>query len=234
MKKVAIMQPYLFPYVGYFQLISAVDTFVVYDDVQWMKGGWINRNRILSAGRPDWVTLSVKKDSVGTNICTREFSDKFEDEKRHIVEKMRVAYARAPYFEPTLDLVGRSFASTQTRAHLFLTGVLREFCAYLGITTEIVLSSELAKTDGLRGEDRVLDICRTLGASQYVNAIGGRDLYSREAFSEHGLELSFVQTEPIEYRQFGDPFVRDLSIVDTLMFNSVEQVQGILNRFELV
>jgi hypothetical protein len=234
MKKVALMQPYLLPYLGYFQLIAAVDTFVVYDDVQWMKGGWINRNRILAGGHPEWFTLPVKKDSLGTTIDEREFSEKFESEKQHILEKMRAAYKRAPYFQQTMSLMESCFAPDDKRVNRFIPQVLRTCCAHLGIRTEIILSSGLTKTAGLRGQDRVIDISRAVGATDYVNAAGGRDLYSREAFREAGLSLAFVQSEPVVYPQFGADFVPDLSIVDVLMFNSVEDAQGLLGRFELV
>jgi hypothetical protein len=234
MKRVALMQPYLLPYLGYFQLIAAVDTFVLYDDVQWMKGGWINRNRILVGGRADWITLPVKKEALGTQINEREFSEKFEAEKRHIVEKLRAAYVRAPFFEPTMALIEGCFASTETRADRFIAALLRTVCGYLGIETEIIRSSELSKTEGLRGQDRVVNICLTLAASQYVNAIGGVGLYRREDFAEAGVDLLFIRSEAVQYPQFGAEFVPDLSIVDLLMFNSVAQVQDFLGRFELV
>jgi hypothetical protein len=233
-KKVALMQPYLLPYIGYFQLISAVDTFVIYDDVQWMKGGWINRNRILVGGRPEWFTLSVKKGSLGTNINEREFSEKFDAEKQHVLEKMRAVYKGAPYFQQTMDLVERCFAGGGSSALVFISHVLRTCCEYLDLDTEIILSSDIDKTDGLRGQDRVIDISQKLGATEYVNAIGGRSLYAVEAFSDRGLVLSFVESQPTVYQQFGADFVADLSIVDVLMFNSLDDTKDLLGQFELV
>lgn len=228
------MQPYLLPYLGYFQLISAVDTFVIYDDVQWMKGGWINRNRMLFGGRPEWFTLSVKKDPLGTFISATEFSEKFDEEKQSILAKMHAAYRAAPFVGPTMKLVESCFASADNNAAAFISRALKKCCEYLDLHTEILLSSELDKSEGLRGQDRVIDISATLGASEYVNAIGGTHLYDREAFAERGLRLSFVQSEPISYPQLGAEFVPDLSIIDVLMFNSVESVVKLMNEYELV
>lgn len=235
MTKVALMQPYLFPYIGYFQLIHAVDTFIAYDDVQWMKGGWINHNRILVDGRPEYITLPVKQDSHTKNINEREFSANFEADKQAILAKLTESYANAPYFEPALKVVERCFADKNPDAAVFIVNSLRVCCEYMGIKTTIIMSSDIAdKTDGLRAQDRVIDTVKRVGATHYINAIGGQDLYSKSAFAEHAMELSFIKSDLTEYEQFGDAFVPGLSIIDIMMFNSQEDTTRILESFELV
>lgn len=234
MKKVALMQPYLFPYIGYFQLISTVDLYIVYDDVQWMKGGWINRNRILENGQPAYITLSIKKDSMKKNINEREFTENFRVEKTTMLERIKANYEGAPYFEGTIELLEDLFSYQEKNAALFIANSIRQICQYIGITTRIVMSSDIDKTPGLRSQDRVIDIIKKVGAEQYVNAIGGQELYSKNAFAQHGLQLLFVKPDLLQYKQFNNQFIPALSIIDILMFNSKEQITAMLDSYNLV
>lgn len=235
MKKIALMQPYLFPYIGYFQLIKAVDVFIVYDDVQWMKGGWINRNRVLIDGQPEYIILPIKKDSHTKNINEREFPVSFQADKQAMLEKIREAYSYAPYFNPTLQVIERCFEDNNLNAAEFITHALQICCEYLDITTKIIMSSEMTdKTEGLRAQDRVIDIVSRLGATNYINAIGGQELYSRQAFAEHNIKLSFIKPHLTEYKQYDNDFVPGLSIIDVMMFNSKEEVLQLLNNYELL
>jgi WbqC-like protein family len=235
MKKVALMQPYFFPYIGYFQLISAVDTFVIYDDVQWMKGGWINRNRVLTpAGSAGYLSLPVKGDSLSKNINERALADGVDAEKDKILRKLAEVYKRAPYFEPTMALVERILKFDEANAALFLTNSIEQICGHLNIATRIVLSSEIDKRANLRSSARVIDIAESLSADQYVNAIGGQSLYDKADFLRHGIKLSFLKSRPIVYEQLGAPFVSDLSIIDIMMFNSAEDLFRLLDSYELI
>jgi hypothetical protein len=181
--KLAIMQPYLFPYIGYFQLIRAVDRFVVHDDVQWIKGGWINRNRILVHGAPQYVALPVKKDSSLALINQRVLAPNAEGEKDGILRKVEAAYRKAPYFDRAFPLVADCLASGEGNVSAFLVGALRKCCRYLGIDTPFAISSELDKNDRVKGQVRVIEIARTVGASHYVNPIGGVELYNKAEFA---------------------------------------------------
>jgi hypothetical protein len=230
-----IMQPYFFPYIGYFQLIGAVDQFVVHDDIQWIKGGWINRNRILVNGQPQYITLPLQKAASSLNINQREFSPDIEEEKKRTLRQIEGAYRKAPYFKPVYSLLTRCFALQERNVSRFVVHSLHECCDYLGIHTPFRLSSELDKHNELAGEERVLDINRVVGASHYINPIGGTEIYNKAHFTERGLRLSFIRARETPYRQFGEgTFVPFLSIVDVMMFNSEQEIVGLLKEYDLV
>jgi hypothetical protein len=230
---IAIMQPYFFPYIGYFQLIAAVDQFVVYDDVQWIKGGWINRNRIQIRGQPHFITIPVSAEGNLKPICERQLAPSFPDSAKKIISQLMDAYRQAPHFEPVRNLVSRCLAyETQNVSELVIHS-LQEVCRFLGILTPFLRSSDLPRTE-LRGVERVIQIVRHCGGDVYTNPIGGQELYTSDRFAAGGLTLRFLKTQDISYRQFRVPFVPALSIVDVLMFNSPAEVQSLLRKFELV
>ena len=235
---VSIMQPYLFPYVGYFQLMASADVFVVHDDVQYIRGGWINRNRILSGGEPCWVTLprwrQERTGSVSTGAAAlrpgaegpRRFLRRLEAGRLSRCAQLRQGI-RAGESAPASR--GSKCSPRSTCTHYkespIGSGVRR---------TPLVVSSAMAKDDSLRGEARVIAICEALGAERYVNPIGGAALYQRAHFAEHGIELAFLRPEPRVYRQFGSVSVLGLSIIDVLMFNDGATVREMLEEFTLV
>lgn len=221
--RVAIMQPYFFPYIGYFQLIGAVDLFIVYDNIKYTKKGWINRNRILQNGKDVTFSLPLRSDSDQLDVREREVAADFHPDK--LLNQIKGAYRRAPYFSQTFPLVERILRYEDTNLFRFLHHSIVKTCEHLGITTEIGVSSGIAIDHGLKNQDKVLALCGAVGASIYVNAIGGKELYSREAFQAKGLELKFIRSKPFEYPQFGDAFVPWLSIVDVMMFNPIDAIQ---------
>ena len=232
--KLGIMQPYLFPYIGYFQLIDAVDQFVIHDDVQWIKGGWINRNRILVQGQPHYITLPLQKNSSLLNINERQLSLDIEPQGKKIIRQIEGAYKKAPYFDSVHPLVYRCFACQERNVSTFIVNTLRECCDYLGVNTPFVLSSALDKRNELRAEDRVLDINMVMGASHYINPIGGTGLYDKTHFSENGLRLSFIKARNVPYAQFKThEFVPFLSIIDVMMFNSQQELSALLSEYDL-
>ena len=222
--RLAVMQPYFFPYIGYYQLIAAVDLFIVYDNIKYTKKGWINRNRILLNGKSAMFTLPLKSDSDSLAICERELAADFEPDK--LLNQLKGAYQRAPYFEPTYPLIERVVKHEDRNLFRFLHHSITETCAHLGIVTNIKASSDIAIDHSLRNQEKVLALCKAIGATTYVNAIGGTELYSREAFLEKEIELKFIQSKPIEYAQFGNEFVPWLSIIDVMMFNPLEAVRS--------
>ena len=232
--KLGIMQPYFFPYIGYFQLIAAVDQFVVHDDVQWIKGGWINRNRILAQGEPRYITLPIRKDSTLLNINHRTISSDSGQQIKKILQQIMETYRHAPCFGPVFKLISQCLACRETNASAFIVHTLRECCNYLGIDTPFVLSSELKKKDELKGAKRVLEINRVMGARHYINPIGGMELYDKASFADNGIQLDFIRTRDISYQQFENhAFVPFLSIIDVMMFNSKQQIKGFLNEYDL-
>ncbi|MBK8102684.1 MAG: WbqC family protein [Cellvibrionales bacterium] len=233
--KLAIMQPYFFPYLGYFQLIHAADKFVVYDDVQYMKGGWINRNRILMDGKPAWISLPVMPDSTYSHINQRTVSTReYEKSKIKILGQLQAGYRKAPFFAETLPLVKTILDDEEKSLAHFICSSLTIMCEYLGIKTPLVLSSAIAKNDDeCSGVDRVFAICRATGAKTYINSIGGRELYRTEDFSAQGIDLRFIAMDSMEYAQGATVFVPYLSIIDVLMFNGRDTTQSLLQQYSL-
>ena len=230
---VAVMQPYLFPYIGYFQLMASADSFVVHDDVQYIKGGWINRNRVLSSSGSSWVTLPVAAGPHRLNINQRCYVPGPKG-PRQFLRRLEACYRPAPNFAEVYELVRALLLHEERNVAAFNTHALRAVAKRIGITTRIIVSSELTKDDCLRGEARVIAICEALGAERYVNPIGGTALYQQPRFAEHGLELAFLRPEPRGYRQFGSVRVPGLSIIDVLMFNDALTVREMLEEFTLV
>ena len=227
--KVAIMQPYLLPYIGYFQLIRAVDVFVVYDDVAYRKGGWINRNYMLSNEGRQLFTLPVVGGS--PNRMINEVDVGVDNGK--LLKALQHRYARAPFFDSVFPLLTDILISTEKNLARFLDLQLKKVCDYLGLSLVWKLSSELRKDNQLRGQEKVLAICAELGADQYVNLPGGTALYTPAVFSERDIQLSFLQPKPISYRQYCSSFEANLSIVDVLMFNGIDACAQLLEEYDL-
>ncbi len=230
--KLAIMQPYFFPYIGYWQLMNAVDRYVIYNDVNYIARGWINRNRILVQGVPQYIHLPLQKASQNKRIDEiRVLHD--ERSLRKTLRTIELAYRRAPQFPTVFPLVQSILSAREENLALWLRDQLQAVAAHLGIKTELLLSSELHKDNSLRGQAKILAICRELGATEYYNAIGGRALYDRETFAQNSIELHFLRAGPITYQQFGGAFQENLSIVDMLMFNTTDEIRASLNVYTL-
>lgn len=230
----AVMQPYFFPYIGYFQMINAVDVFVFYDDVNFIKGGWINRNRMLMNGSDKLFTVPLKDASSFKLIKEVEINNEVPAYSK-ILTTIAQSYKKAPFFSevfPIIESVLRSPSSTSGDLAILSIKAVNE---YLGITSVLKRSSvDFADTKGLDRAERLIAICKKTGAEQYINAVGGQELYTKEYFASNGIELKFIKSEPIDYKQFDNEFVPWLSIIDVLMFNSKDEVQKMLNCFELI
>ncbi|MBD8576873.1 WbqC family protein [Pseudomonas syringae] len=232
-RTIAMMQPYLFPYLGYFQLINHADVFILGDDLQFIRAGWVNRNRILSNGQPRLLTFAVKKDHFGLPIMQRQLADDFDTQAGRLVNLVAQSYRKAPHFAEVMPLIERLIRFPQHNLALYAENALRELCAHLRITTPILRGSDLKLASCHDRQDRVINIAHIFSATTVLNPIGGFDLYERDLFARHGLQLRFFTMNPVSYPQFGQPFVDHLSIIDVLMFNSVEQTRALLDRFTL-
>lgn len=232
--KTAIMQPYFLPYLSYWQLISAVDCFVILDDVHFIKRGFINRNRILINGRPFLFSVPIKKASQNHLIKDTELCFE-EKEKRKFLARIENAYRKAPFFESVMPLIKRITEYEENDLTEYITNSIKEIMSYLDIHTVLLKSSRLEKDNSCTGAERIMEICRCLGSDIYINPGGGRELYRHDVFAEHGISLLFLETrfEQVQYRQFGDEFQERLSILDILMFNAVNEVKGMLQMYEL-
>jgi len=230
---VAIMQPYFFPYIGYFQLMSAVDCFVFHDDVQFIKGGWINRNRILISGAPAWWTFPVTKSDHSLTIKERFYLGEAA-QVHSMLRRIEGAYRKAPQFNKAFPLISACLETSNQNVAEFNQSHLEAIAKEIGIKCNFLVSSKMTKNNELSAQDRVIDICLRIGATRYINPIGGLDLYDSNAFIRAGLELNFIKSCPTAYAQFDCPHVPFLSILDVLMFNSFEQTAELLNNYEIV
>lgn len=226
-----IMQPYFLPYIGYWQLLAAVDRFVVYDNIQYTKKGWINRNRFLRGGADAPFTLPLKKGSNCLDVRDRWLADDFTPAT--LLNPFREAYRKAPQFDSVFPLIETIVITAPRNLFDYLLHSLRVTATYLEITTPIVVSSTVPIDHSLKSGEKVLAMCEALGADRYVNTSGGRALYSPEPFASAGVELKFIHTRPVTYPQFGQPFVPGLSIVDVMMFNPRDAVRRMLDEYDL-
>lgn len=231
--KIGIMQPYFIPYIGYWQLLNAVDKYIIYDDVNFIKGGWINRNRILLNNGPKMINLQMSGASPNKLINEVEVLDS-EILRRKFLKTIESGYLKAPYFESVYPLIERIINLEEKNLAKYLESSLKQICAFLSIDTEIIVSSNVKKNNNLKGQEKVIEICKALGASEYYNAIGGRELYSYDDFESHNIKLKFLKTDTIEYAQYQNEFVPNLSIIDVMMFNSVNEIKNQLAMFELL
>jgi hypothetical protein len=231
--KLGIMQPYIFPYIGYFQLINAVDKFVVYDDVFFIKQGWINRNRIIVSDKEHLFTIPVK-DLSSYKLIKETKVDNNGKWNKKFFKTLEQSYKKAAYFKETFGVIKNVFDKNRLFIKELSFQSIKQICAYLGINTEFVESSDIYKNAYLTGQERILDICNKENAQQYINPIGGMGLYSKDVFFENGSILKFLKTKNIVYKQLGDEFFPNLSIIDVMMFNSVDKIRKLLNEYELV
>ena len=231
--KVAIMQPYLFPYIGYFQLIQAVDEFIIYDNIQYSKKGWVNRNRILVNGKDAYLTLSLKKDSDYLNIKDRVLADNWNLERKKIVNGIRAAYSKAPCFPKVFPLLEEILNHQNQNLFEFILNSIKQINQYLEIATPLIISSSIQINHDLKSQNKVLALCKARHATTYINPIGGIDLYDKDVFNSEGLQLQFLKADNIIYPQFQNDFIPFLSIIDVMMFNTRDELLKALTSFTL-
>jgi hypothetical protein len=233
-KKVAIMQPYFLPYIGYFQLVNSVDEFIIYDNIQYTKKGWINRNRILDNGSDRLFTISIKKDSDYLDVVDRKLSESWDKDRKKLLNSLYIFYHKAPCFKEAYNVIEECLLDDEDNLFTFILNGLNKVNEYLNIKTPIVVSSSIDIDHSLKSQDKVLAICKAREATTYINAIGGMDLYSKTTFELNNIKLKFIKSQPITYTQFENTFVPWLSIVDVMMFNSKDMIQEYLNSYTLL
>jgi len=226
----AIMQPYFFPYIGYWQLLSAVDTFVIYDDVTFIKQGYINRNYILVGSKTQRITL----ETIGASSNKMINEVQVGNNTKKIIKGIYQAYVNAPEYERIFPLIQMILAYPEKNLSKFIGNSIQKISSYLELNTKILYSSNLEKDNKLKAQAKILNICRSLNASHYINAIGGLKLYTKYNFQKEKIELSFLKTKLTKYKHLENEFIPYLSIIDVLMFNSVEEVKEMLDQYELI
>ena len=233
--KVALMQPYFLPYIGYWQLIKAVDTFVIYDDVQYIKQGWVNRNRCIVSGKVSYFTLPVSKGSMNDLIKEKTIQSQwFNKEREKFIKSLMQNYGKSQYKSLLVKIVEIIRFDSIELAD-FLEHTISEICLLLDINTVITRSSKINHNRLLAREKRVIEICKSLEAKQYINSIGGLDLYSKEEFKESGIDLKFIKSTLIPYEQIScNSFEPYLSILDVLLNCGAKTTISMLDEFELM
>ncbi len=228
-RRVAVMQPYFFPYLGTFQLAQAVDAFVFFDDVAFIKKGYIHRNALLGPSGPQPFTIPVRDASQNRAIGEHAYAGEWKP----FLATLRQLYGRAPMFDAVYPLVESvALDPEENVARKNALGFMRVF-EYLGIQREWRFASRHALPDELRAQQRILALCEREGATTYVNAAGGRALYEPQAFSGAGVELRFLASEARAYDQGREPFVPNLSMIDLLMHCEPSAVRERLRQFKL-
>jgi hypothetical protein len=231
--KVAIMQPYFLPYIGYFQLINSVDEFVVYDNIEFTKKGWINRNRILVNGKDEYITLPIKKDSDYLQINQRYLADSSIMDKKKLLNKITGSYRKAPNYNSVYPLIEKCVSFEDNNLFNIILNSLLLINDYLKIRTPIILSSTIPIDHDLKAEKKVIEICRDRKAEIYINPIGGLQLYKKSEFKDQKIDLYFLRSNEVIYKQYNNEFVPWLSILDVMMFNSTEDIQKIIGFYKL-
>ena len=224
------MQPYLFPYIGYFQLINVVDCFVFYNDVDYIQRGWINRNRILINKEPKYFTISVKKSSLGTAIKDVYIVD-FNSWKKTFLTTLSQNYKKAKNFDFTFKLLQDYFMNREfEKIDDFSISSIKFICNILNIQTNFVRSSELNIDKRFAKEEKLEYIINSLGGKSIFLPPGSKELYQQwnpEGISKHTLSMP-----DLKYYQNMGSFVDNLSIIDILMHNSLDETIELIKNFK--
>jgi hypothetical protein len=254
--KLAIMQPYFFPYLGYFQAIHAVDKYILYENLDYITEGWMHRNRILVKNqKPIYINANIVGKSSNKKISEMELVQN-PIWKKKLLHSIDLNYRGSEFFQEAFPLVEKLINGNETLLFEYNCAIIKELCEFLDINTVIVtnnknylsleieldtihednysLSPELLVTKPARKVARVIKMCKTENASVFINAIGGKELYKKEEFKAYGIELLFVDTKPYQYKQFSHEFVPGLSIIDVLMHNGKNGTKELLNNYTLV
>lgn len=231
--KVAIMQPYILPYLGYWQMITSVDKFVLFDDVNYIVRGWINRNNILMNGKAHLFTLPLNGASPNKLIKELTLQNNVK-ERNKLLRCIECSYRKAPMFQTVFPIISNIINNEEEDLVKYLLFQFREIYKYLGIEDNMLLSSEIPQNPELKAQNKVMGICKYLGADHYINAIGGQELYDKDYFVAENMKLSFTMMDKVKYKQFNDDFIPNLSIIDVLMFNGVEETKQLLKQYQLL
>ncbi len=227
--KIAVMQPYFFPYIGYWQLMASVDRFVVFDDANYISRGWINRNRILLHGEPFLFTIPLSRSSQNRRINEIDMDENVRA-IRKILKTFETAYKKAPYYEETMPLV-RGVLERNGNFSRILIDSINSINRHLGLKTEIFTSSTLRTDTWMDAQTKIVSLVKSLNGKEYHNPIGGKHLYDKSFFARQNLILRFVVPYFQSYEQFGGAFIPGLSLIDVLMFNGAEKTGQMVQRY---
>lgn len=227
---IAIMQPYFLPYIGYWQLINAVNLFVIFDDVNFINKSFINHNNILINYQKQQFTLELIKASQNKIINSITIGNN----QKNLLKTIEMAYKKAPYFMNIFPIIENILLQKEKNLSKYIGFSLAEISTYLGINTQFIYSSDVNKNNDLKAQNKIIEICKKLEAKNYINPIGGQELYNKKIFEHEKINLNFLKTDFIEYKQFKNEFIPYLSIIDILMFNSIVEIKNMLDKYTLI
>ncbi len=213
--------------------MNIADEFVVYDNIEFTKKGWINRNRILVNGRDRYITIPLKKDSDYLNVVDRHLATNWSNERTKMLNRITESYRRAPEFEIIFPKIESCIMFEETNLFKFIFNSLVAIKNHLEIKSTLVVSSSIPVDHNLKAEKKIIEICKLRKANTYINPIGGINLYNKDTFNREDIKLNFLKSSNITYRQFDNEFIPWLSIIDVMMFNPKEKIKEFLNSYEL-
>jgi len=233
---ISAMQPYFFPYAGYFSLIIHSDIFIVMDDVQYIRRGWMHRNRILNPVKGyNYIHTGIIKAPVETKIrdIRLKKDGKWEERFRN---QLLIYQNRAPYYDWVHSFVEPFLSGNYEYLVELNQDIIQAVCNALDIKTQIMRQSELKEfsCEGKEPDDWGLYMTKHLGGNIYLNPPGGKQIYSKEKYKKHHIELKFIENQLPEYDQGKEKFVKGLSILDLFMFNTKEEVKKLLNAYKII
>jgi hypothetical protein len=234
--KLAIMQPYFFPYLGYFGLIKHSDRFIIFEIVQFMRHGWIERNRILKVGEGwQYIRAPLAKHSQKTAIKEVRINNN-ELWQNKILQQLVHYKHRSPYYKEVIGFLENALSFktdsiTELNAHL-----LAETCKYIGISfcREIFSEMNIAIEKASAADEWAINICKALAADTYINPPGGMDIFDRGKYVRANINLQFLKVNLKPYKQWGGTFEKALSIIDVMMFNKPEEIQAMLDDYQIL
>ncbi|KOS69857.1 hypothetical protein AEA09_12940 [Lysinibacillus contaminans] len=231
--RVAIMQPYFFPYIGYFSLLQAADMFVILDTVQFQRKSWMTRNKIISLkGDSTYIKLPVKKAPLDTLINQIDINNEV-DWKTTLFNQLLV-YKKAPFYTETMDIVKNIINADTNKLVDINKNILLEIINYLKLDCKIVVFSEMGlKVEEVNNADEwALNITKALNAEEYINPPGGVTFFNKQKYKDSDIDLKFIKNNLKQYKQYHLDFVPGLSIIDVMMFNSIEEIHKMLADYE--
>ena len=227
--KIGIMQPYFLPYIGYFQLINISEKFVVLDNVQYIRRGWINRNKYLLNNKDRYFTIPITKIPQHQNIVKVKISKEYDRKK--ILKQFYHAYKKAPHFDKIYPLLDRIILYSDQNLFRYVLHSISEICEYLDIKTKFYLSSNIRIDHNLRSEKKIIALCKFFKSNLYINSSGGEKIYKKDDFKKFYINIKFLNSSEFRYKQFNNNyFIPNLSIVDVLMFNSKKTIKEKINN----
>lgn len=229
--KLAVMQPYLFPYIGYYQLAYCSDLFIFYDDVNYIKKGYINRNNIATKNGVFLFSLPIKNASQNKLINELYFTE----ETKKILLTIEMSYSKSKYFHEIYPLIESIFNNkNRNLSNITSLSIIKVF-EYLSLDFNYNFSSSIDYDRKNSAQEKIYDLCKINNSKQYINAIGGMELYDKEEFKKRNIKLEFIKPLITNYPQVNSStFIGNLSMIDILMNCSKDEIINQLNNFKII